>query len=185
VFGLAFAGYCTGGYPGLLLCGAIVALCPALVVYAHFFKEDTALLAGLGITIAGATWLTKANQQWAQGVAAVVMGVGFAAASSGKYVGAAALFPCVMALVFAAKGGPGDLMKRIACFAVPAFSLLLLINFRAFENFILLTPTASSKVTDEFLHGVTGHDDLTLGIPNAFLFRVSVSELLPDVWLFF
>ena len=184
VFALALAGYCFGGYQGLLLCGGMVALCPALAVYAHFFKEDTALLAGLGIAAAGASWLLTATRPQTQWLATAVMGVGFAAATSGKYVGVAAALPCMAALVMAPKMERRWLMRRLVAFVVPAAIVMLIVNFRAFQNLVMLTPVASQRVAGEFVHATTGHDGLTLGVPNAFLLRVSASELLPDVWLF-
>jgi hypothetical protein len=66
VFALAIAGYFCAGYQGLLMCGAMAALCPALDVYAHFFKEDTALLAGLAVALAGAGRLVGTNHRSAQ-----------------------------------------------------------------------------------------------------------------------
>jgi hypothetical protein len=184
VFALALAGYCFGGYRGLLLCGGMVALCPALAVYAHFFKEDTALLAGLGMAVAGASWLLTATRPQMQWLATAVMGGGFATASSGKYVGVAAALPCLAALVMAPKMEPRWLMRRFVAFAVPAAAVMLIVNFRAFQNLVMLTPVASQRVVGEFIHATTGHDGLALGVPNAFLLSVSASELLPDAWLF-
>ena len=184
VFVLALAGYCFGGCRGLLLCGGMVALCPALAVYAHFFKEDTALLAGLGIAIAGASWLLSATRPQMQWLATAVMGTGFAAATSGKYVGVAAALPCLAALLVAPRMEPRCLMRRFVAFAVPAAAVTLIVNFRAFQDLVMLTPAASQRVVGEFFHATTGHDGLALGVPNAFLLRVSVSELLPDAWAF-
>ncbi len=184
VFGLALAGYRVAGYLGLLLSGGMVALCPALAVYAHFFKEDTALLAGVGLAIAGASWLLAATGPRMQWLATAVMGIGFAAASSGKYVGVAAALPCLAALVSAPRTEPGGLTRRWVAFIVPAVAAMLIINFRAFQNVIVLTPEASQRVVGEFVHATTGQDELALGIPNTFLLRVSLSELLPDAWLF-
>ncbi|HLZ02014.1 MAG TPA: hypothetical protein VKR55_07650 [Bradyrhizobium sp.] len=184
VLALALAGYCFGGCRGLLLCGGMVALCPALAVYAHFFKEDTALLAGLGIAIAGASWLLSATRPQMQWLAAAVMGTGFAAATSGKYVGVAAALPCLAALLVAPRMEPRGLMRRFVAFAVPAAAVTLMVNFRAFQDLVMLTPAASQRVVGEFFHATTGHDGLALGVPNAFLLRVSVSELLPDAWAF-
>ncbi|MGC1884812.1 MAG: hypothetical protein WA709_01690, partial [Stellaceae bacterium] len=87
VLTLAVAGYYAAGYQGLVICGSMAALCPPLNVYAHFFKEDTALVAGLAVAILGATRLIATDQRSKQGFAAALMGVGCAAALSGKYVG--------------------------------------------------------------------------------------------------
>jgi hypothetical protein len=184
VLGLALAGYCFGGYQGFLLCGGMVALCPALAVYAHFFKEDTALLAGLGVAVAGASWLLTATGPQMQWLATGVMGIGFAAASSGKYVGGAVALPCLAALVIAPRMEPCCLIRRFVAFAAPAAAVMLIINFRAFQNLVMLAPAASERVVGEFFHATTGHDGLTLGVPNTFLLRVSVADLLPDAWLF-
>ncbi len=186
VFALAIAGYFYAGYQGLLMCGSMAALCPALDVYAHFFKEDTALLAGLAVALAGASRLVATNKRSAQCAAAVVMGTGCAAAISGKYIGLAAVGPCLAAIFLAPRIEPRSLFLRLVAFTIPAVASILTINFRAFENFLLprLGPAALERIVGEFFHATTGHEELALGVPNIFSLQVSISELMPHVWLF-
>jgi hypothetical protein len=186
VFALAIAGYFCAGYQGLLMCGAMAALCPALDVYAHFFKEDTALLAGVAVALAGASWLVTTNKRWAQWAAAAVMGVGCAAAISGKYIGLAAVGPCLVAIFLAPRIAPRSLLLRFLAFAVPAAASVLAINFRAFESFFLprLGPASSEKIVEEFFQSTMGHQDLALAVPNTFSLQVAISELMLHVWVF-
>jgi hypothetical protein len=186
VLALAIAGYFCAGYQGLLMCGGMVALCPALNVYAHFFKEDTALLAGLAGALAGASWLVATNQRLAQWAAAVVMGAGCAAAVSGKYIGVAAVGPCLAAIFLAPRTEPRSLLLRFLAFAIPVATSILAINFRAFQNFFLprLGPAALEKIVEEFFHATTGHDELALTVPNTFSLQIGISEWMPHVWLF-
>jgi hypothetical protein len=186
VFALAIAGYFCAGYQGLLMCGAMAALCPALDVYAHFFKEDTALLAGLAVALAGAGRLVGTNHRSAQCAAAVIMGTGCAAAISGKYVGLAAVGPCLAAIILAPSIEPRSPLLRFLAFAIPAATSILAVNFRAFENFFLprLEPAALERIAGEFSNSTTGHEDLALAVPNIFSLQVGISELMPHVWLF-
>jgi hypothetical protein len=164
----------------------MAALCPALDVYAHFFKEDTALLAGVAVALAGASRLVTTNKRWAQWAAAAVMGVGCAAAISGKYIGLAAVGPCLAAIFLAPRIEPRSLLLRFLGFAVPAAASVLAINFRAFESFFLprLGPGASEKIVEEFFQSTMGHRDLALAVPNTFSLQVAINELMPHVWVF-
>jgi hypothetical protein len=186
VLALAIAGFVCAGYQGLLICGAMAALCPALNVYAHFFKEDTALLAGVAIALAGASWLVATSKRWAQCAATGVMGIGFAAAISGKYIGLAAVGPCLAAILLAPRIEGRSLLLRFLAFVIPAATSILGINFRAFESFfpLRLAPAASGKIVVEFFHSMTAHEDLALSVPNTFSLQVAISELMPHVWVF-
>jgi hypothetical protein len=182
----AMAGYCAGGYRGLLVCGSMAALCPALDVYAHFFKEDTSLVAGLAIAMLGASWLVATDRRWNQRIAIALMGVGCGAAISGKYIGVAAVLPCLVAIFLAPTIKRRSLSLRAFAFALAVAASIVVSSFRAFESFFppRLVPVASRKIVEEFLHATTGHDGLTLAVPNSFSVGVATSEMMPHVWLF-
>ena len=186
VLALAVAGYYSGGYEGLLICGFMAALCPPLNVHAHYFKEDTALIAGLAIAVLGASWLVALAQRSKQWAAAALMGVGCAAATSGKYVGLATLGPCLVAILVAPGFRLRPLLLRFVAFAVPAAAGVLAFNVDAFRNLVppRLVPAASQRIGDEFIHATIGHEGLALSVPNTFSLEVSLIELMPDVWLF-
>lgn len=183
VLAFAVTGYSVGGYPGLLVCGSIVALCPPLDVNAHYFKEDTALLAGLAVAIMGARWLFATDRQWRQWSAAAVMGIGCGAAASGKYVGVVAVAPCLVA-AFLAPGFELPLLAgRVVGFVLAAAAAMLAINARAFQMLFppRLVPAASHAIIAEFFHATGSHEGLALTLPNAFSLQVSISDLMPHV----
>ena len=66
VFALALAGYWGFGFRGLLFGGTIAALCPPLLVYAHYFKEDAALAGGVALAVLGMAWVVNAKKFWQQ-----------------------------------------------------------------------------------------------------------------------
>jgi hypothetical protein len=138
------------------------------------------------VALAGSSWLVTTNKRWAQWAAAAVMGVGCAAAISGKYIGLAAVGPCLAAIFLAPRIAPRSLLLRFLAFAVPAAASVLAINFRAFESFFLprLGPAASEKIVEEFFQSTMGHQDLALAVPNTFSLQVAISELMPHVWVF-
>ncbi|MGA7260484.1 MAG: hypothetical protein WBX30_06270 [Stellaceae bacterium] len=186
VLALAVAGYYAAGYQGLVICGSMAALCPPLNVYAHFFKEDTALVAGLAVAILGATRLIATDQRSKQGFAAALMGVGCAAALSGKYVGLATVGPCLVTICVAPGFALRPLLLRFVAFAVPAAAGVFAFNVYAFQSLVppRLIPAALQRMGGEFIDATTGHEGLALSIPNTFSLKVSLSEMMPDVWLF-
>jgi hypothetical protein len=180
---LALAGFRFAGWPGLWLCGAMVALCPPLDVYAHFFKEDTALVAGVAVALLGAACLvtTQGPRRWP---AALLMGLGCGAAISGKYAGAVTLVPCFAALLLAPRADAPPLRPSLFGFVGATAASVVAINWRAFHGLLRLDPAASERLVDEFLHATNGHDGLALPVPNAFSLGIAASEWLPHVWLF-
>jgi hypothetical protein len=186
VLALALAGYSQSGYRGLLLCGGSVAFCPALDIYAHFFKEDTSLVAGMAVALLGAARMIATEQPRRQLAAAALMGFGCGAAISGKYVGIVTVAPCLSALFLVRGCAPRLLLSRAAAFAAPLAAGVLGFNWRAFTSFMppRFSPAAWEKLTHGFASVTTGHEGLALPMPNPFLLDVTASEMLPHVWLF-
>ncbi|MDB5292005.1 MAG: 4-amino-4-deoxy-L-arabinose transferase and related glycosyltransferase of family-like protein, partial [Phycisphaerales bacterium] len=54
VAAMALAGFRLYGFPGLIVTALAVGLCPALLVYAHYMKEDASLIAGVGLCVLAA-----------------------------------------------------------------------------------------------------------------------------------
>ena len=161
-----------------------MALCPALDVYAHFFKEDTALVAGLAVAVLGTRWLIGAQRRWRQLGAAALIGIGCGVAISGKYIGLVAAAPSLLALSLAPR--VAGRLTRVAAFVAAGAASVVAVNVRAFESLFppRLVPAAFDKLGGEFIHATTGHESLALAVPNSFLLNVSAGELMPDVWLF-
>lgn len=186
VLALALAGYAAYGYTGLLISGTVMALCPPLLVYAHYFKEDTALACGIMLTILGARLVVGSKRFWPQMLAVVVLGIGCAVAVSGKYVGAVVLLPCLLALIIAPLESWPALPVRLAVFIVSSIAAVIIINHRAFLDWssLQLTPFALEKIEEEFDHGLSGHGGIALRKPNTFCLRITASEMMPHLWGF-
>ena len=91
VVALALVGYRYAGLAGLLLSGVSVGLCPSLLLYAHYMKEDTALVLGIALTLLAALIFCTARSRRSRLLGLVFLGAAAAVAASGKYVGVAAL----------------------------------------------------------------------------------------------
>lgn len=193
VFSAALVGYSVGGFLGLLLCGSVLALCPSLLIYAHYFKEDPSLVAGLMLALLG-TRLTlqaialqkpdptqsnppKAKPQFL--FAVIVLGIGCAAAMSGKFIGVIALIPAIVVLrsipvelrPLRKFGGRAFVASMLAAWAV--------INHRA----ILDIGQSLGGFGGEVGHALEGHFGLGLYVPNFFTIRVGLRETMPHVWI--
>jgi prolipoprotein diacylglyceryltransferase len=186
VFALALAGWIAAGVPGLLLGALSMALCPTLLVHAHYFKEDTALLAGIMVAILGARLLLSARSPWAQAMAAAVLGIGCGAAISGKLVGLLTLLPSLVVLGIARGRSRWAAAARAIAFLLAGAAVVRLANFRAFADWPSpwLLPDAWVRMRAEFGHGLTGHLALALPRPNLFCLETAARELMPDTWAF-
>ncbi|MBC7782542.1 MAG: hypothetical protein H7144_01780 [Burkholderiales bacterium] len=187
-FTLALAAFRLHGYAGLLIGGATVALCPPLLVHAHYFKEDATLIGAVGLTILAAVLIaTSKPRLWTQLLAVLLLAIGCAAAGSAKYVGLAMTAPALIALLIAPNRRFWHAPVRLVLFLAVAGATFLAINFRAFtwENgSLVLNPGIQENVQWEVDHGMTGHYNLALKIPNTFTLRIARSDLMPHVWVF-
>ena len=186
VLAMALAGYWGCGYRGLLLGGSIVALCPPWLVYAHFFKEDASLAAGIALAVLGMAWVVNAKQLWQQLIGSVVLGVSCASAMSGKYVGVMVVPTCLLAVCIAPGARWWRLLLRLIVFLTCAVAALMAINARAFETFwpIKLADAAVQQMQFGFNHGISGHYGITLPELNFYCIAVTCRELMPHLWVF-
>jgi hypothetical protein len=185
VFSLALAGYLAYGTAGLLVGGLTMMLCPYLLVYAHYLKEDASLVAGVMVAILGARLVISAPDEFTQFLATVVLGIGAGAAASGKYVGAGTVVPCLFTLLIARVPHWWSIPTRLIIFACVAVGTVVFINQRAFVDWASLTllPQAELRMGLEIEHGQTGHNNLALPTPNLWCLRVSMTELMPHLWV--
>jgi hypothetical protein len=191
VVALALAAYHWGGFPALLIGGLVMAMCPPVLVYAHYFKEDTALVGGIMLAMLGARLTVGAKHWWTQLLACIVLGVGCGAATSGKYVGVAAAVPCVLAVFIAPLFGSWRrwvwiIAVRWAVFVSITVVTVLAINWRMFENGFSwppqFTPEASDKIVTEFGHATQAHSQMALPKPNYFCLSVATAETMWHLW---
>jgi hypothetical protein len=182
---LSLAGYALAGFTGLILTALIVGLCPPLVVYAHYMKEDAALVMGIAFTLVSALIASRPQTSGVRTLCWMALGAAGGVAASGKYVGIVGLiFACMVALLipaskWAVKG------RRIALILGVALAVMLLINHRAFTHWysFRLSDTAAQSLKTAYQHGREGHSELTMGQPNTFVFSVLARETLLPVWI--
>jgi hypothetical protein len=179
VFAAAMTGYCSAGFAGLLICGLIVMLCPALLINAHYFKEDAALVGGMLLAILGARLVISARTRRQKRLATILLGIACAAAASGKFVGIFTFIPAALTIYLTRRDHP--LAKRSAwsIFAISAALTALIINFRA----IIHLPDALNGLGFEVQHVVEGHSGLTLNVPNVYPLRIAIRETMTSVWI--
>lgn len=188
VFALSLAAYASHGFVGLAVAGAAVMLCPPLHVYARYFKEETALVAGVALSVLGARGVMSARGTGWQLAAAALLGLGCAAAVSGKLVGMAVLLPAAAALVLAPGAGRWLSPGRCAAFGVASVSAVagaLLFNAPALSSVVppVVSPEARAALWKEVEHGTTGHVGVTMDVPNTYVLRIAFSELMPHLWI--
>lgn len=184
VFACALLGYAIAGWIGLAIVGPTVALCPPLLVYAHYLKEDASLVGGLAVATLGVGLVLSTSRALPQLGATLVLGVGCAMAASGKYVGAAAAAPALLAVLIAPLASWWQWPTRLVLFVAVTVAAAVAINFRAFEDpwHLTLKPVVESQFDWEYTHGTTGHSGVALPVPNAFVLRVARGEVMPHLW---
>jgi hypothetical protein len=184
VVALAIAGYLAYGTAGLLIGGLTMALCPYLLVYAHYLKEDASLVAGIMLAVLGARLVISAPDEFTQLLATIVLGIGAGAAASGKFVGAGVVVPCLFTLCIARVPHWWTVPTRLILFAVVAVGTVIFINQRAFLDWtsLELLPQAQVGLNEEYRHGRAGHNSLTLPVPNTWCLKTSVGEMMPHLW---
>lgn len=190
VFCLTLAAFAVYGITGLLITGPTLALCPPLLTYAHYFKEDTSLIFGIAVAVLGTALLTRGRGVAWQPIGALILGAGVALSASGKYVGVATLAPALLAIVLAFPardfamrfGWQLMLLHAVLLTAVP---LAVWINAEAFSDPWLMD--AREHVVDhvegEYEHATTEHGFVRLETPSNFCLNIAVAEVMPHAWV--
>ena len=176
VVALALAGYRYAGLIGLLLSGVSVGLCPSLLLYAHYMKEDTALVLGIALTLLEALIFCTVRSRRSRILALLFLGAAAAVAASGKYVGVAALGAVLILLVVTPPWGWGIPSRWIAVLVTFAVTAAV-INHRALED----RAAFRLGLTNETRHSVSEHRGLTMNQPNAFFAKGLIRETMPHV----
>lgn len=186
VFGFAMAGFACYRFVGLLIVGCSAMLCPWLLVFAHYMKEDASLIGGIGVAFLGAALTMTARTWWTQLLAVIVLGIGTAAAASGKYVGAATVAPALLCVVIARVPRWWVVPSRILLLASVALATFVAINARAFEDpwTLTLKPYVPLAFEEEFEHGTTEHTGIRLLVPNLYCLRTAARHWQWHTWSF-
>mgnify|MGYP001175358245 FL=1 len=210
VVALAWVGYAVAGLVGMVLVGATVGLCPQLLTYAHYMKEDTALIFGIAVTLLGTRMTWDARRWWSRIIAVTVLGMGVGLAASGKYPGAITLALAVPVAVVAPR--TWLITRLLAPLWVIAMALVtaMAINFRAINPPAVIIdslpavtesglswaqrgdatvraffrPSIIAAFERELEHSTEGHGGLTMDRPNSFFLGLFGVETMAHVrWL--
>ena len=160
---LGLVGFRVAGLVGFLLAATAVALSPSLLLYAHYLKEDTALVFGLTLVVLAGRWLADAAPPHATR-AVVALGVACGVAASAKYIGVVALGFALPLLWAWRRRLPPAAWKG---FAVAFVVTVLLINLRAIGHI----GTWGHKMGQQVAEGVAEHKGLTMRRPTGYFFR--------------
>jgi hypothetical protein len=179
VFAAAMTGYLAFGFAGLFLCGVAIALCPPLLIHAHYFKEDASLIGGILLAMLAAVMTVRSSTPNARRLALVALGIGCAAAASGKLIGIFTLIPALLAIRSAPRLAIPATTRPRRMILLSGLAAFALINHQA----LLHLPRAIGGFTEEIGHGVGGHQGLRLGFMNGFAMHVSARETMPHVYI--
>jgi 4-amino-4-deoxy-L-arabinose transferase-like glycosyltransferase len=179
VVALGLVGYYYAGLRGLVLGALSVALCPSLLINAHYMKEETALVFGIALTLLAALIYSKAVSRRSHAFALVFLGVAAGIAVSGKYIGIIAL---PAALLFVSFTTP---WRRIpSCWGavlVACATTAALINYRIFAHWSSFRSGLNYDLNDIVAHHFDG---TTMNRPNLFLAKALIRETMPHVLVF-
>ncbi|MDB5304710.1 MAG: hypothetical protein JWM97_2259, partial [Phycisphaerales bacterium] len=177
VAAMALAGFRLHGFPGLLVTAVAVGLCPALLVYAHYMKEDASLIAGIGLCVLAAQIAWSRRGRAVDVPSLCFLGIACGLAASGKYTGA---FTLAVAIPFAMSWGrPGwkAAGTRALLVILAAAGAFLLINHRAFGHFAIM----GSRLNGERRQTLEGLWGFRLARPNIYHAAGFVRQCMPHV----
>jgi hypothetical protein len=161
VAGLALLAWRQQGALAALCVAPIVLLSHGLFTFAHFMKEDTALLVGVVATLLAATAFLRCPSPGR----AALLGAACGLALSGKYIGAVVLVPLLPLVVWQLRSsGAAAIGRSLALFGVGFALVVAVVNVTIFFEF------------DRFLAGLsyeTDHATTGGGKPFASLFSLS------------
>ncbi len=128
-------GFRLAGLAGGLAGGTVLLFHPRLLEFAHFFKEDTALLFGIALSFLA---LHLVWEQFSAGRAAF-LGLAVGVAASGKYIGAVLLAPALLIFLrhpsLPVSGSPASSRLRLAGLTFLAFlGTMALLNWPALAH---------------------------------------------------
>lgn len=161
VAALALTAYWMRGWWAMACVGLVTGMSHSLLIYAHDFKEDTALVMGLALVLAA----LAACYRYRNLLSIVALGAACALAASGKYVGIVGLvaaLPLVWTLTM-----PRARRWRMVVLLLAFVAVLLLVNHRVLTDW----SSFAKSFSFEARHGVTNHDGVTTGLPNVYWLR--------------
>lgn len=171
VVALSLLAYAWRGWPAALGAGGALALHHQLYELAHYFKEDSALLAGLSLTFLMllAVWWRPTWRRVA------LLGVACGLAVSGKYLGVVAFALALPVLYCAPERRPA----RFAVFAAAAVVTFCVVNL----PLLLQLGTFQQSLGREMDFVVHGQRGMTRSVPHAQYWNVFVDNTTPVIWV--
>ena len=188
VLALGWAAYFLQGRMAMLAVSLLTGLNHDLLIYAHHFKEDVALVMGLSV-FAMTLALHSKRASW---FSALCLGVGCGLAVSGKYVGLVTVplallvlsWECLQATVapIGASLRPrrrdvGWRLLRLPIFVLALSATLSIIHRRVFHSWDAFV----NSFAREFNHGLTEHSGLTSARPNLYWIEALGLHLSPMI----
>jgi hypothetical protein len=148
------------GLRGGICVGVIGALSYRMLQYAHFMKEDTALVMGLALFFLALARFWDRRTTWNL----ILLAAASAVAASGKYVGFITVLIAVPAVLLAARPGGSDARKR----AMKIFFRAFAVTFAIINYYMILNLGAFlGSLKWEIKHSITHHGGLTRSVPHA------------------
>lgn len=197
----ALTAYLCAGWWGLVLGAICTGLCPPLLAYSHYMKEDAALLVGIAMAVLASrvVWITR--RWWTRTPAWMFLGAACAVACSGKYAGAMAVALPVLLIFFAPRQKWYRPPIRLLL-VLPAFLFALgLINHRTLSPagvgvsdlmHVAANPDDWESLFDpgflrglqiEADHSTSQHHGITANQPNTYMIRSAIAQSWPAIAL--
>ncbi|MDY7109861.1 MAG: hypothetical protein SYC29_14610 [Planctomycetota bacterium] len=165
-------------YQGLwagICVGAIGAMSHRMLQYAHFMKEDTALVMGLAVFFLALAWFEHRRTTWAL----IVLAAASAIAASGKYMGFITLPIAVPAVLLMMRSQDTQARKR----AIRVFTRAFLATFAIINyHMILNLGDFFGSLKWEIKHSVTHHGGLTRSVPHTEYLERFANDTFPLLW---
>jgi hypothetical protein len=171
IVALSLLAFAWRSWPAAFLTGALLATHHQLYELSHYFKEDSALLFGISITLL-ATWLYDERPTATR---AAFLGVACALATSGKYIGAMTLVLALPMLVIRKAQRPG---VAWATFAAGLLLAIVAVNFPLFGEM----QTFRDSFSREMKLVTEGQADSTQSVPHSEYWTIFRDNTTPIIW---
>ena len=171
IVALSLLAYAWTGWPAAIAAGGALAAHHQLFELAHYFKEDSALLAGLSFTFLMllAVWYRPTWRRVA------LLGVACGLAVSGKYLGVVAFALALPVLYYTPERRPA----RFGVFAAAAIATFCLVNLPLLLNLATFQESFGREM-DFVVHGQRG---MTRSVPHAQYWNIYVDNTTPVIWV--
>ncbi len=142
---------------------------------AHYFKEDPALYAGVGLF----TWSAVAYYQRPNWTRLLLLAVSLGLAASAKYLGAILILPALVLLWQHPMADRKKLVQLGALLAVVVFCFVL-INLPIFFRLDIFEASFGKEMN----WAVSGEKDVTRSVPHSLYLNIFVDNTSPLIWIF-